>query len=97
MGYMTIDGRRVEFTDEPNILAVIRNAGIDLPTLCFHSELSVYGACRLCTCEYTSGKTFAACSEKPADGLEIYTSTPRLVNYRRTIVELMLAAHDRDC
>jgi len=97
MGFMKIDGRRVEFTDEPNILAVIRNAGIDLPTLCFHSRLSVYGACRLCTCEYANGKTFAACSEKPADGLEIYTSTPRLINYRRTIVELMLAAHDRDC
>ena len=97
MGYMTIDGRRVKFTDEPNILTVIRNAGIDLPTLCFHSELSVYGACRLCTCEYANGKTFAACSEKPVDGLEIYTSTPRLINYRRTIVELMLAAHDRDC
>ena len=97
MGYMTIDGRRVEFTDEPNILAVIRKAGIDLPTLCFHSELSVYGACRLCTCEYADHRTFAACSEKPADGLVIFTNTPRLINYRRTIVELMLSAHDRDC
>ena len=51
MGFMTIDGRRVKFTDEPNILSVIRKAGIDIPTLCYHSELSVYGACRLCTCE----------------------------------------------
>ena len=56
MGYMTIDGRRVQFTDEPNILAVIRKAGIDIPTLCYHSELSVYGACRLCTCEYDNGR-----------------------------------------
>ena len=47
MGYMTIDGRKVEFTDEPNVLSVIRNADIDIPTLCYHSELSVYGACRL--------------------------------------------------
>ena len=97
MGYMTIDGRRVEFTDEPNILAVIRNAGIDIPTLCYHSELSVYGACRLCTCEDARGRTFASCSEKPADGMVIFTNTPRLINYRRTIVELMLASHDRDC
>ena len=51
MGYMTIDGRKVEFTDEPNVLSVIRNADIDIPTLCYHSELSVYGACRLCTVE----------------------------------------------
>ena len=51
MGFMTIDGRKVEFTDEKNVLSVIRNAGIDLPTLCYHSELSVFGACRLCTVE----------------------------------------------
>ena len=42
MGYMMIDDRRVEFTDEPNVLSVIRKAGIDIPTLCYHSELSVY-------------------------------------------------------
>ena len=97
MGFMTIDGRRTEFTDEPNILAVIRKAGIEIPTLCYHSELSVYGACRLCTCEDERGRTFASCSEKPADGMVIYTNTPRLINYRRTILELMLASHDRDC
>ena len=45
MGIMTIDGQRVEFTDEPNVLSVIRKAGIDIPTLCYHSELSIYGAC----------------------------------------------------
>ena len=39
MGTMTIDGRKVEFTDERNVLTVIRNAGIDIPTLCYHSEL----------------------------------------------------------
>lgn len=48
---MIIDGMRVPFTDEKNILAVIRNAGIDLPTFCYHSELSIYGACRMCSVE----------------------------------------------
>ena len=37
MGFMTIDGQRVEFTNEPNVLTVIRNAEIDIPTLCYHS------------------------------------------------------------
>ena len=78
MGSMMIDGRRVEFADEPNVLAVIRKAGIDIPTLCYHSELSIYGACRLCTVENEWGKTFASCSEKPKDGMVIYTNTPRL-------------------
>ena len=97
MGYMLINGRRVEFTDEPNVLAVIRKAGIELPTLCYHSELSVYGACRLCTVEDKRGKTFTSCSEVPRDGMEIYTNTPRLMKYRKLILELLLASHDREC
>lgn len=94
---MTIDGQAIEFTDEPNVLSVIRKAGIDIPTLCYHSELSIYGACRLCTVEDDRGKTFASCSEKPRDGMIIYTNTPRLMRYRKLILELLLAAHCRDC
>ena len=97
MGIMTIDGQSIEFTDEPNVLSVIRKAGIDIPTLCYHSELSRYGACRLCTVENDRGKTFASCSEKPKDGMVIYTNTPRLMRYRKLILELLLAAHCRDC
>lgn len=97
MGIMTIDGQAIEFTDEPNVLSVIRKAGIDIPTLCYHSELSIYGACRLCTVEDDRGKTFASCSEKPRDGMIIYTNTSRLMRYRKLILELLLAAHCRDC
>ena len=97
MGIMTIDGQAIELTDEPNVLSVIRKAGIDIPTLCYHSELSIYGACRLCTVEDDRGKTFASCSEKPRDGMIIYTNTPRLMRYRKLILELLLAAHCRDC
>ena len=97
MGIMTIDGQSIEFTDEPNVLSVIRKAGIDIPTLCYHSELSIYRACRLCTVENDRGKTFASCSEKPKDGMVIYTNTPRLMRYRKLILELLLAAHCRDC
>ncbi len=97
MGTMKIDGYPVEFTDEPNILSVIRKAGIDLPTLCYHSELSIYGACRLCNVEDEKGRMFASCSERPRDGMSIKTSTPRLVRYRRMLIELMLASHHRDC
>lgn len=97
MGIMTIDGQSIEFTDEPNVLSVIRKAGIDIPTLCYHSELSIYGACRLCTVENDRGKTFASCSEKPKDGMVVYTNTPKLMRYRKLILELLLAAHCRDC
>ena len=97
MGSMIIDGIRVEFTDETNVLTVIRKAGIDLPTLCYVSELSVYGACRLCTVKDDEGRYFASCTVRPRDGMNIQTNTPELRQYRRTLLELLLASHDRDC
>ena len=45
--YMLIDGNPVEINGEKNLLEVIRKAGIELPTFCYHSELSEYGACRM--------------------------------------------------
>lgn len=97
MGYITINGKKVEFTDEKNVLSIIRKAGIDIPTLCYHSELSTFGACRLCTVEDDRGRLFASCSEEPRDGMVIYTHTERLRKNRKLIVELLLAAHCRDC
>ena len=97
MGTITINGKKVAFTDEKNILTIIRKAGIDMPTLCYHSELSTFGACRLCTVENDRGQCFASCSEEPRDGMVIYTHTERLRRHRKLIVELLLAAHCRDC
>ena len=74
MGYITINGKKVEFTDEKNVLSIIRKAGIDIPTLCYHSELSTFGACRLCTVEDDRGRLFASCSEEPRDGMVIQKS-----------------------
>ena len=97
MGHMIINGNRVEFTDEKNVLTVIRNAGIDIPTLCYHPDVAAYGSCRLCTVEDDRGKTFASCAEVPKDGMVVYTNTERLMHYRQMIIELLLASHDRDC
>ena len=94
---MIIDGMRVPFTDEKNILAVIRNAGIDLPTFCYHSELSIYGACRMCSVEDKRGNIIASCSERPKDGMEVFTNTKKIQKYRKTILELLLSNHDKDC
>lgn len=94
---MIIDNRKVEFHNEKNVLEVVRNAGIELPTFCYYSELSIYGACRMCIVEDDRGKIFASCSQIPKDGMVIYTQTPKLRKYRKNIIELMLANHDRDC
>ena len=97
MKYMTINNRKVAFDDEKNVLSVIRKAGINLPTFCYHSELSTYGACRMCVVEDDRGKIFASCSEVPRNGMVIYTNTPKLQHHRKMILELMLSAHCREC
>ncbi len=97
MGTMIIDGKKVEFTDEKNVLAVIRKAGIYMPTLCYYSELSTYGACRMCVVEDKRGKIDASCSMVPYDGLEIKTNTAKLLKHRKMIIELLLSAHDCNC
>lgn len=97
MAYMIIDGQRVPIEGEKNVLAVIRKAGIDLPTFCYHSELSTYGACRMCVVENEWGGVVASCSEVPRDGMVIHTNTPKLQHHRKMILELLLASHCRDC
>ena len=96
-GTMYIDGKRVTFDDEPNVLSVIRKMGIDIPTFCYYSELSVYGACRMCVVEDDKGKIDTSCSMKPKDGLVLKTNSARLLKHRRMILELLLASHDCNC
>ena len=97
MGTITINNKKYSFTNEKNILSIIRKAGIEVPTLCYQPELSIFGACRLCTVEDDRGRLFASCSEEPRDGMVIFTHTEKLRKHRKLIVELLLAAHCRDC
>lgn len=97
MDYITIDSKCVPIEGEKNVLSLIRKAGIDLPTFCYHSELSIYGACRMCVVEDDRGRIFASCSEQPKPGMVIYTNTKKIQRYRKLIIELLLASHCRDC
>ena len=96
-GFVTIDGIKVPINGQRNLLEMVREIGIDLPTFCYHSELSAYGACRMCVVEDARGAVIASCSTEPADGMEIRTSTPRLMHIRRMMLELILANHHREC
>ena len=95
--FMTIDGIPVEINGEKNLLELIRKVGIKMPTFCYHSELSIYGACRMCMVENQWGGLDAACSTPPKAGMQIRTNTERLRKYRKMILELLLAHHCRDC
>ena len=97
-GIMFVDNIRVDFDEnDKSVLEVCQKAGVEMPNFCFHSDLSVYGACRMCMVEDENGQIEAACQMAPRDGLRIRTNTSRLLRYRRTIMELILAAHCRDC
>lgn len=94
---VTINGRTVEVNGEKNLLEVVRKAGIDLPTFCYHSELSAFGACRQCLVETEDGRIIASCSTPPTAGMNIKTHTPRVQKIRKVALELLLANHDREC
>ena len=94
---MEVDGVPVKIEGERNLLEVISKVGVILPVFCYHSDLSIYGACRMCMVEDDRGRLMAACSTVPKEGMKIKTNTGRLRRYRKNILELLLADHCRDC
>ncbi len=97
MKTLFVNGREVAFDNEKNLLEVIRKANIEIPTFCYHSELSVYGACRLCMVDIEGRGLITSCSTKPEEGMKVKTHTSELREMRKIILELLLANHDRDC
>ncbi|MCK5113162.1 MAG: (2Fe-2S)-binding protein [Phycisphaerae bacterium] len=90
----TIDGREIEVQRDRWALEVAREMGIEIPTLCHHSALEPYGACRLCVVEVTKGKwtwLTTSCDLPIREGLTIRTDTPAVIAARKTALELMLA------
>ena len=92
-----INGRKVGYSTERNLLEVIRKAHIELPTFCYHSELSVYGACRLCIVDIEGRGIVSSCSTKPEPGLRVSTSTEELRQIRAISLQLLLANHNQSC
>jgi len=94
---LKLNGRCVDFSEERNLLEVIRKAHIDLPTFCYHSELSIYGACRLCIVDIKGKGIVSSCTTKPEAGMEVLTSTEEIREIRKMTMELLLADHNGNC
>ncbi|CDE43715.1 fe-only hydrogenase catalytic subunit alpha [Clostridium sp. CAG:768] len=92
-----IDGKEVEFTDEPNLLEVIRKAGMNVPTFCYRPDLTSFGACRMCVVEVEGRGIQSSCTMPPETGLKIHLNTEKTRRIRKTVLELLLANHDRNC
>lgn len=91
---LTIDGVEVQAMEGATILEVARFYGFDIPTLCYHDELTPYGACRLCTVEVKDGsrtRLVASCLYPVKEGIVIKTSSERVVKGRKLLLELMIA------
>ncbi len=95
---ITLDGNEVSGYAGMSILALAREAGVHIPTLCHDDHLPDIGACRLCIVEEEkSGALMAACVTPIASGMVINTRSPRVLAHRKTIVQLMLASHPDAC
>ena len=98
MGKMIINGKECEFTNEAHILEVIRKNGFNVPTFCYRPDLKdTFGACRMCVVEVEGRGVQSSCTMPPQDGLVIHTNTARVRRIRKTVLELLLANHDREC
>jgi ferredoxin len=95
---LTINGEKVTALKGQNLLTVCMANNIDLPHLCFHADLSEYGACRLCLVKIKGMKDFAAaCCVKAEEGMEVITEDDELNECRRIILELVMASGKHDC
>jgi len=88
---LTIDGKPVEVTEGTTVLRAAEQAGIEIPTLCDHPDLTPYGGCRLCVVEVQGFRTpMASCTLPASAGMQVTTDSPALFTSRRTILELLL-------
>jgi NADPH-dependent glutamate synthase beta subunit-like oxidoreductase/ferredoxin/NAD-dependent dihydropyrimidine dehydrogenase PreA subunit len=95
---LNIDGREIETQPGKSVLEASLDAGIYIPYLCYHPDLSSTGACRLCVVEIEGMDGLpTSCTTPAANGMAIRTKTEKLTEARRTAMEVMLVGHPADC
>ena len=94
---LTIDGVQVSVPAGTTVLEAARKANIKIPTLCYLKELNAIGACRMCVVDTGARALQAACVLPATEGMVVKTNTPKLRQYRKTLLEMLLSIHDRKC
>ena len=95
---VTINGSQLSGSEGMTILDVALENGIDIPTLCHRPELTPIGACRICVVEVEGSTTLVGSCHTPiTEGMVIYTHSPKVLETRKVIVELLLASHPDSC
>ncbi len=93
-----INGVSCSAPEGSTILQAARMAGIRIPTLCYLKDINEIGACRICVVEVKGARTLVASCVYPInEGMEIFTNSPRVIESRRTTLELILSNHKKEC
>jgi NADH dehydrogenase/NADH:ubiquinone oxidoreductase subunit G len=91
---LTIDKKKIRVEEGLTILQAAQSNGIEIPTLCYHDELTASGSCRLCSVEIKKGKgtrIVASCIYQVEEGLIVNTQSERVMNVRRLVLQLLMA------
>lgn len=95
---LTIDGKHISVPEGTTIMKAAASAGIKIPHLCFLEGINEIGACKVCVVEIQGkNKLVTSCNTPVAEGITVYTNSPKVRATRRTNVELILSQHDCTC
>ena len=98
MSKLSMNGREISFDAGRTILQVAREHGVEIPTLCHLQDADHKEVCRICVVEVAgSDRLLPACATPANEGMEILTDTPRVREARKTVLELLLSDHPKDC
>jgi iron-only hydrogenase group A len=95
---ITIDGIKAQVPDNYTVLEAARSLDIDIPTLCHLKGLNEVGACRICVVEVKGARTLqASCVLPVSEGMDVKTCSPAVLEARKTVLDLILSRHEREC
>ncbi|NLI09659.1 MAG: 2Fe-2S iron-sulfur cluster binding domain-containing protein [Elusimicrobia bacterium] len=95
---ITVNGKEIEATEGETLLTALKREGFDIPTLCYLEGMNPSGACRVCVVEIEGQSNLVtSCSYPVAAGLKVKTHSPKVINARKTLIELLMGSHPDDC
>ncbi len=95
---LTIDNQKVQVKKGTTILQAAKQAGVDIPTLCYLKDINEVGECRMCIVEIEGRRGFAtSCIQKAEEGMVVHTNTPEVLEARRVVLDLIISNHKIDC
>ena len=93
-----INNLPLQVEEGTTILDAAKKAGIKIPTLCYLRDINAIGACRVCVVEVKGARSLVASCVYPVfEGMEVFTNTQRVLESRKTTLELLLSDHKQDC